>query len=95
MHFRSPDGRLFIEHDWPSTEINFYQVAALDLPTHISASASYHSRLLHELHATHLMSGKFVETDTTSRAIVVHSQLIVIENSAIVVVWSKEEVGVV
>lgn len=28
-----------VEHDWPSTEINFSQLAALDLPTHISASA--------------------------------------------------------
>lgn len=27
------------EHDWPSTEINFSQLAAGDKPTHIEASA--------------------------------------------------------
>lgn len=35
QHYKTDDQK----HDWPSTEINFSQIAALDLPTHISASA--------------------------------------------------------
>ncbi|KAF8317718.1 carbohydrate esterase family 1 protein [Clavulina sp. PMI_390] len=35
QHYKTDDQK----HDWPSTDINFSQIAAGDLPTHISASA--------------------------------------------------------